>query len=354
MISLFEPVTFRNYEIPSRILLAPINTGYAQNGLPTPRLIRFQELRSDSSIGISMVGNVAVSDRGLSNENTLVLDDAASIGAYRELAERIRSRGSLPGIQLAYSPSSLQPNRGWIARDRGAEVARLQTIIQSLNGNEIKDALNAFYAAATLTYESSYDVIQLHCAHGYFLSLLLDPRINTRGDDYSADGPWVEDFFQTVRRLTTGRLLSVRLSATTGLSDRTLEQAATVRLAKFINGCGIDLIDFSAGYYTIDRNLIYPAKDSDTGTFPLSRSLSEDVECLVSFAGQASNLEFFETEISPRQLVAIGRAFIADPDFAKKYKSSRCEEINHCKSCRHCHYFSRGRTNLECGVNPDL
>jgi 2,4-dienoyl-CoA reductase-like NADH-dependent reductase (Old Yellow Enzyme family) len=354
MISLFEPFSYRSYNIPSRVLLAPINTGYAQNGLPTPRLIRFHELRSDSSIGINIVGNVAVSARGLSNENTLVLHSWASIGAYRGLAERIRKHGSLPGIQLAYSPSSLQPDRRWIARDRGAEVARLQAIIRSLSDTAIKDALSAFYAAARLAYESSYDVIQVHCAHGYFLSLLLDPRINTREDDYSADGAWVGEFFRTIRRLTAGRLLSVRLSATMALSDRAWEHAATVRLAKLIEDCGVDLIDLSAGYYTIDRNLIYPTRDSDTGTFMLSRSISDDVDCLVSFAGQAHNLEYFQRDISSRQLLAIGRALIADPDFAKKYKSSRRDEINHCQSCRHCHYFSRGRPSLECGVNPDL
>jgi 2,4-dienoyl-CoA reductase-like NADH-dependent reductase (Old Yellow Enzyme family) len=92
MISLFKPLAYRSYTIPSRVLLAPINTGYAENGLPTPRLIRFHELRSDSSIGVNMVGNAAVSAFGLSNKNTLILQDYTSIPAYRELAERIRWR----------------------------------------------------------------------------------------------------------------------------------------------------------------------------------------------------------------------------------------------------------------------
>jgi hypothetical protein len=39
-----------------------------------------------------MVGNAAVSAFGLSNKNTLILQDYTSIPAYRELAERIRWR----------------------------------------------------------------------------------------------------------------------------------------------------------------------------------------------------------------------------------------------------------------------
>lgn len=354
MISLFEPLAYRRYTIPSRVLLAPINTGYAENGLPTPRLVRFHELRSDSSIGVNIVGNAAVSASGLSNKNTLVLQCGTSVGAYRELAEKIRKRGSLPGIQLAYSPLSIQPDRKWIARDREAEIERLQNIIRSLSNTAVGEVLNEFYVAARLAYESSYDVVQVHCAHGYFLSLLLDPRLNTKDDDYSADGPWVQEFFRKLRKITAGRLLSVRLSGTMGLSDLALEQDATARLANVLDGCGVDIIDLSAGYYTINRNLIYPTAESDIGTFGLACSISGNVQCLVSFAGQASNLEHFESRLAPRQLLAIGRGLIADPDFAKKFKDSRQDEINHCQSCRRCHYFTRGRSYLECGVNTDL
>ena len=354
MISLFEPIFYRRYWIPSRVLLAPINTGFAEDGVPTARLVRFHELRSDSSIGISMVGNVAVSNEGLSNQNTLVLQNHGSIAVYRDLADRIRSRGSLPGIQLAYSPSSLEPKRKWVARDRATEIIRLQTIVRSLSRDKIKDVLGYFYNGARLAYEASYDLIQIHCAHGYFLSLLLDPRINTRLDEFSPRGPWLPDFFEMIRKVTEGRLISVRLSGITGISSIESEQNAVISLARLLDECGFDLIDLSAGYYTIDRNLIYPTKTSDTRTFDLAKLIADHVSCLISFAGQASNLDFFASALNQRQLIALGRAFIADADFAKKHKSSRISEIIQCQLCSKCHYFSRGKNNIECGVNPDL
>jgi len=164
----------------------------------------------------------------------------------------------------------------------------------------------------------------------------------------------MEAFFWGVRQLTLGRLLSIRLSAFIDLSDRAWELAATTQVAKLLNTIGVDIIDLSAGYYTVDRNLIYPANDSSTSTFSFSRSLCDELKCLVSFCGQASNLDYFQTIMSSNQLLALGRSFIADPEFARKYKTFRAAEINHCRSCRHCHYFSRGRSNLECGVNPNL
>jgi 2,4-dienoyl-CoA reductase-like NADH-dependent reductase (Old Yellow Enzyme family) len=149
-----------------------------------------------------MVGNVAVSSRGISNERTLVLQDDASVTAYRELAERIRRNGSLAGIQLAYCPSSLKPTRKWVVQDRELELARLQDLVASLSATDIHENLKAFYISVRLACEASYEAIQIHCAHGYFLSLLLDPRTNRRNDDYRANGEWMETFFREIRQLT--------------------------------------------------------------------------------------------------------------------------------------------------------
>jgi NADH:flavin oxidoreductase/NADH oxidase family protein len=57
------------------------------------------------------------------------------------------------------------------------ELTRLQNLVASLSATDIHENLKAFYVSVRLACEASYDAIQIHCAHGYFLSLLLDPRI---------------------------------------------------------------------------------------------------------------------------------------------------------------------------------
>src|SRR5436309_1090651 len=92
----------------SRVVLAPINTGFANEGRPTIELLRFHRERSGSGIGLSIVGNVSVSMTGRSNSGTAVMR-LDTIESFREVASAIRSRGSMAGIQLAYSPARLSP-----------------------------------------------------------------------------------------------------------------------------------------------------------------------------------------------------------------------------------------------------
>lgn len=77
----------RDIIVPSKIFLAPINTGFGKFGNPTPDLIRFHSARSGKGIGISYVGNVAIDSDSVTNDNTLFF--AKSFGEWRKLVEEI-------------------------------------------------------------------------------------------------------------------------------------------------------------------------------------------------------------------------------------------------------------------------
>src|SRR5688500_10282574 len=96
--NLFSPVTLRARLLPSRIVLAPINTGYARAGCPTARLVRFQRERSGTAVGINFLGNVATGRTVATNANTAVLCSEREIPRYAVIARAIRSHGSIPAI----------------------------------------------------------------------------------------------------------------------------------------------------------------------------------------------------------------------------------------------------------------
>jgi 2,4-dienoyl-CoA reductase-like NADH-dependent reductase (Old Yellow Enzyme family) len=129
--SLFQPVVWRSQYLPSRVLLAPINTGYTTRSLPTSRLVRFHRERSGPAIGISMVGNVAVEASARTNDHTAVLRSNRDIPRFAVLARTISRRGSLPGIQLASAPAHLFPSRRWRTSSKAAEEIRLRGILSA-------------------------------------------------------------------------------------------------------------------------------------------------------------------------------------------------------------------------------
>src|SRR5260370_40583468 len=107
---LFEPTIWRGRTIPSRVLLAPINTGFARNHRPSLDLLAFHRERSGPAVGIGFVGNVAIAETTALNAQTAVLRSDWDLKRFAVIARAISKRGSLAGIQLASVPVGLAPS----------------------------------------------------------------------------------------------------------------------------------------------------------------------------------------------------------------------------------------------------
>jgi 2,4-dienoyl-CoA reductase-like NADH-dependent reductase (Old Yellow Enzyme family) len=349
-----NPLTIRQCRIASRCFLAPINTGYAREGNPTEPLMRFHRVRSGRGIGISFVGATAVSRGSAPNKNSLVLDDQADLNSFAELADCIKQNGSSPGIQLACKLTSTQ-----IPRERFIETVRAE--ILSYPEDVFVQVYNSFYRAAELAVQAGYDVVQLHAAHGYLLSLLLSPVFNTRQDKYGLPAcRLVFDIVGAIRSSFPDIVLGVRTNCIYGLEDEEKEIRRAVLTVRGLFEAGVDMVDLSAGVYDINRNLIYPSySDGHACYLPYALSLQSEAgnnTGIISFAGNVWDLDQIDEKLRDGMAVSIGRSLIADPEFVSKHFENRKEEIVSClrkKTCP-CHYFTGGRSHVECPRDSNL
>lgn len=303
-----------------------------------------------------MVGNVAVEANAKTNEDTAVLNSNTNIRGFADLASVISSRGSLPGIQLANAPRSLSPPRNWRAANPSQEVARLREIVSGYETTDMTVALAQFVNSARLAVLAGFEVVQLHAAHGYLVSLLLHPATNFRKDEYSQSSSWFERLLYELRCATgDDALLSVRLSVRAGILEDEEELALAKDTLRRASGAGVDILDLSAGFYTIDRQLIYPDSKWDGPVYrDWLTEISEGLPQIIALAGRITDLNRVQSPLPASPMVNIGRALIADSDFVDKTRRSKTEEIANCRLKNRCHYFSRGAPALECGVNPNL
>jgi 2,4-dienoyl-CoA reductase-like NADH-dependent reductase (Old Yellow Enzyme family) len=355
----FQPIRIRTIEAPSRVFLAPVNTGFGVANAPSPRLTSFHVRRASSAVGLSYIGNV-LADRGMAfDTHVLVLDDASDLAQYAKLAAEIRLRGSVPAIQLAALPPELNAERRWQARDRPQEILRLRQIVTSLSSLWLADALERLVHSTALATEAGFQAVQVHAAHGYLLSLLLTPTINLRQDDFGTGGPWLGYLLKECRIRLRDGLLSIRLNAFNGVEEAEREVATVAELAAKAVAHGVDIVDFSAGLYTLDRRLIYPGM-THRGPIYLRylASLLTIGAPLVTVSGRFTDpVHLVHPALAKhRALLSFGvaRALIADPDWALKASRGQSGEIAHCRSTNRCHYFSRGTRALQCGVNPEV
>jgi len=235
---------------------------------------------------------------------------------------RYHDRGSIAGIQLAAAPPFIEPQRRWRTLDRTHELNRLRSMTASIGANKIAECLQEF-GDSRLAPKTGIHAIQLHAAHGYLLSLLLNPDFNVREDEYSIKEDWLDRFVESVRvRLSESSLLSFRTSIYAGVRSKVAEFDSTLALTKRFIRLGVDYVDLSAGYYTINRTLIYPIADkkakSQLPYYEAAAAIARQVSKPIVFAGNLRDVRSIPSDMPDNLIIAAARALIADPTFAEK------------------------------------
>jgi 2,4-dienoyl-CoA reductase-like NADH-dependent reductase (Old Yellow Enzyme family) len=333
--------------VSSRYFLAAVNTGLASDGSPTPRLIEFHENRSGSSIGISYVGNVAVSRDVATNSGTLYFGGPSE--PWNDLVAAIRARGSVPGIQLAARLGTSAAPRRWALREPKKRLEEFRDAFSSLLDSSLYEIVRAFSRSARTAAGFGFGAIQIHAAHGYLLSQSLNAEINYRTGMLGRPGFLVRQVVEAVRAAAPGAIVDVRLSLT-DFHDATREAV----LGGLIES-GPDLISVSSGSYESSRSLIYPSRRAGENVYlgdvlPLcSRwpkqwwNVAGNIRRIPPISSAPKNLTF-----------ALGRPLIADPEFVAKHLAGEVAAIRECQWTGRCHYYTRGTRHIECPQSLDL
>ena len=104
----------------------------------------------------------------------------------------------------------------------------------------------------------------------------------------------------------------------------------------------VDYLDVSAGFYNVDKRLIYPTlpdvlSSRRTGTLDLARRYPH-----IQFIMSGKSSGAWDPSLPANVHVGICRDLIANPNFLR-------DRDQGCNDCMKCHYFSRGQSYLTCG-----
>lgn len=122
---------------------------------------------------------------------------------------------------------------------RAATKAQMQAVLQ--------DFVNASIAAE----QAGFDWLELHCAHGYFLSSFISPLTNQRNDEYGGSLEnrcrYPLEVFAAIRAVWPNhKPISVRISAHDWVEGGITPDDA-VQIARLFKQAGADMIDCSSG-----------------------------------------------------------------------------------------------------------
>ena len=267
MSALFQPFRIGSLELRNRILVAPMCQYSAEDGCATDwHLIHLGQLAL-SGAALLMLEATAVSPEGRITEKDLGLWSDANESALARVLEGVRRWSDMPlGLQLAHAgrkASTLRPWEGG-AQARPGEPGGWQTVApsalayaegeyppQALDGNGMAEVREAFATAARRAARLGFDVVQIHCAHGYLLHQFLSPLANRREDAYggSLDNRmrFPLEVFDAVRAaFPAERPVSVRVSAT-DWAEGGWDLAQTIVFSKALAARGCNAIHVSSG-----------------------------------------------------------------------------------------------------------
>ncbi|MFA5966453.1 MAG: hypothetical protein WC804_20745 [Sphingomonas sp.] len=308
-----------------------VNTGFVRGGLPDARFVEFYARRSSPRLRCAIVGNVVVPGGYGSNA---VTPSITSDAIWGKVASAITGGGSHAGIQLATAWEDYVGSRSFVGAAPTDVITSGRRLVSTMTPTDISKLLNGFDAAADLAMGHGFRHVQLHAAHGYLLSLLIDSRINP-GAGFVLS--WLWSFAE--RLAQAGIETSIRISLKTG--EPIFDAEGKASFQDTISRLPFTYIDLSSGFYNIDKRLIYPARPQ-----VLAQRREESVavalrhpQRLFILSGRALSHDW--RGLPQNMHLGICRDLIANPDVLSDPRNG-CE--NHGK----CHYFSRGESHLTC------
>lgn len=274
---MFTPFTLRGLTLRNRVVVSPMDIYSAEEGVPGDLHLVHLGARALGGAGLVMTEMVCVSAEGRITPGCTGLYTPEQATAWKRIADFVHTRapGTAIGVQLGHAGRKGSTRLMWEGMDdplpegnwplvAASELPYrpgLSAVPRALTQEDLVALRSEFAAAAVRAADSGFDLLELHCAHGYLLSGFLSPLTNHRDDAYG--GPLENrlrfplEVFDAVRAVwPEDRPMTVRLSATDWAPGGTTPEEA-VRIAAAFTAHGADAIDVSTGQVVADETPEY-------------------------------------------------------------------------------------------------
>ncbi|UQX03524.1 bifunctional salicylyl-CoA 5-hydroxylase/oxidoreductase [Streptomyces sp. RerS4] len=270
---MFTPFTLRGLTLRNRVVVSPMDMYSAQDGLPGDFHLVHLGGRALGGAGLVMTEMVCVSPEGRITPGCTGLWTAEQASAWKRIVDFVHTSapGAALGVQLGHSGRKGSTRVMWEGMDEPLPEGNwsvsaasplpyrpgVSAVPRALTAADLDAIRSDFAAAAVRAADCGFDLLELHCAHGYLLSGFLSPLTNHRDDAYG--GPlenrlrFPMEVFDAVRAVwPQERPMTVRLSATDWAPGGTTPEDA-VRIAAAFAEHGADAVDVSTGQVVPDE-----------------------------------------------------------------------------------------------------
>ena len=187
---LFSPVSVGGLKLRNRLVMAPMTRQFSPDGVPGDDVAAYYGRRA-SSLGLLVTEGTYV-DEGAGNSTRVPrFFGERSLAGWRKVADAVHEEGGAIFPQLWHLGAARKPGSGPfpdapVISPSGVDAAGA-VVGEPATARQLEAAVAAYARAAAAARDAGFDGVELHGAHGYLLDQFHWPRTNRRTDAYGGD-----------------------------------------------------------------------------------------------------------------------------------------------------------------------
>jgi anthraniloyl-CoA monooxygenase len=334
---MFTPLRLRDLTLDNRVVVSPMAQYRAEDGLPGDWHFVHYASRAVGGAGLVFTEMTCPSpDARITLGCTGLWNDAQEAGWKRITGFVHAESEAAIALQLGHAGRKGSTQLGWEKMDWPIPDEEANWPLWSASAEPYMAGINAppreldragmdritadFVQAAQRGDRAGFDLLELHCGHGYLFASFLSPLTNQRTDDYGGSAEnrvrFPLEVFRAMRAVWPAhKPMSVRMSASDWRAGGVSEDDI-IAYARAFAEAGCDLIDASAGQTVPDQKPVYGRM--------FQVQFAEAVRNITGLAtmavGAITEPAQVNTIIACRRadLVALARPHLVDPAFTRR------------------------------------
>jgi N-ethylmaleimide reductase len=338
---LFQPYRLGPYELPHRIVMAPLTRSRARQpgNVPGPLNACYYAQRASAALIISEATQVSMQGQGYAW--TPGIHSREQVEGWRLVTEAVHRAGGLifnqlwhvgrishpclqPDYMLPVAPSAIRPSgMAFIENENGEGELVPFVTPRALQIEEMPYLVRQFFRGARNALRAGFDGVEIHGANGYLLEQFLASGTNRREDAYG--GPvqnrarLLIEVVETVIEVWGSDRVGVRLSPLSTFNDISDDDPETT-----FGYVAAKLNDYDLAYL----HVVNPAAAAlEQGTEPDPRAMRVVDLIRETYRGALMIAGGFDRDTAEAwleqgkaDLIAFGRKFIANPDLPERFR----------------------------------
>ncbi len=273
---MFAPFRLRGLQLKNRVVVSPMAQYKAVDGCPTDwHLVHYGE-RAKGGAGLVCIEMTCVSPEGRITPGCTGMYAPEHEASWKRIVDFVHTETDAKiCCQLGHSGAKGSTQLGWEEMDAPLKDGNWPLISASATSwsdrNQRARAMmradmdrvrEQFVSAAGMAQRAGFDMLEIHCAHGYLLSSFITPLTNLRTDEYGGSLQnrmrFPLEIFHAVREVWPAeKPISVRISANDWVGEGGVQPADAVAIARMLQESRVDICDVSAGQTSIHARPVY-------------------------------------------------------------------------------------------------